>query len=335
MPELLGSQLYELNLAVAKRWHQLLMTDPAAEPAREYLKSRYFPKSLVEEFGLGYAPEGWDATLRWTQQAGFSLDVLEAAKLIAVSDAGRRYDFFRGRMMIPVHDESGNVVAFSGRLLDPEAKAQKYVNSPETPVFVKSKILFGLNKTKRAIVEAGSVIICEGQIDLMRCWQKGVRNVVAPQGTAFTDQQARMLKRVAKEVVICYDADQAGQNAAERAIGILLKENMQVRVARMPDGEDPDSLLRRKPPEVFGEIIQEAKDYTRYLLDAACVVEDITSPRGRGMVAHKMAMVIARISSPVERERFLLEVAGRLHASRGAVTEEVRKAEIQMRRISI
>ena len=127
--------------------------------------------------------------------------------------------------MIPIHNDAGEVVAFSGRLLDPEAKAQKYVNSPETPVFIKSRILFGLNKTKRAIIEAKSAILCEGQIDLMRCWQHGIRNVVAPQGTAFTDPHARILKRLAQEVVICFDADRAGQAAAQRAIDVLLKED--------------------------------------------------------------------------------------------------------------
>ena len=234
--------------------------------------------------------------------------------------------------MIPIHNDAGEVVAFSGRLLDPEAKAQKYVNSPETPVFVKSRILFGLNKTKRPIIEAESAILCEGQIDLMRCWQNGIRNVVAPQGTAFTDHHARILKRIAKEVVICFDADRAGQNAAQRTIDVLLKEDLQVRIARIPQGEDPDSLLRKQPVAVFETILREAKDYTRHLLDTACEQEDIASPRGRGAVAAKMAQVIAKIPNAVQREGFLLEVARRLQVPRSVLEEEVRKAEAQQRR---
>jgi DNA primase len=233
--------------------------------------------------------------------------------------------------MIPIHDKSGQVVAFSGRLLDPNAKAQKYVNSPETPIFVKSRILFGLHRATRPIIDADSAILCEGQIDLMRCWQKGVRNVVAPQGTAFTDEQARMLKRLAKEVVICFDADNAGQNAAQRAVDVLLKEDIQVRIARIPAGEDPDSLLRKNPVAVFENIIAEAKDYTRHLLDVACAEEDIASPRGRGIVAQKMAQLIARIPNAVQRETFLLEVARRLQVSRNVLEEEVRKAEAQQK----
>jgi DNA primase len=324
-------ELLALHAAVAAWWQKLLHSDPAAEPARAYLKSRELDSALALEFGLGYAPDGWDATQAWARKAGYSQEALETARLVATSDSGRTYDFFRGRLMIPIHDEAGQVVAFSGRLLDPEAKAQKYVNSSETPIFIKSKILFGLNRTKRPIIEAGSALLCEGQIDLMRCWQKGVRNVVAPQGTAFTEAQARTLKRLAKEVVICFDADNAGQKAAQRVIEVLLKEDMQIRLARMPAGEDPDSLLRRQPVEIFENILREAKDYTRHLLEVACQEEDPASPRGRGLIAQRMAQVIARIPNAVQREAFLLEVAQRLQTGRSMLEEEVRKAEAQMR----
>jgi DNA primase len=328
-------ELHALYAAVAAWWQKLLKTDPAAEPARAYLKSRDFPDSLAEEFGLGYSPDGWDTTLKWARKAGYSQEALETGKLVATSESGRVYDFFRARLMIPIHNDAGEVVAFSARLLDPEVKAQKYVNSPETPIFVKSRILFGLNKTKRPIIEAGSAILCEGQIDLMRCWQHGIRNVVAPQGTAFTDPHARILKRIAKEVVICFDADRAGQAAAQRTIDVLLKEDLQVRIARIPQGEDPDSLLRKQPVAVFETILREAKDYTRHLLDTACEREDVTSPRGRGAVAAEMAQVIARIPNAVQREGFLLDVARRLQVSRSVLEEEVRKAEAQIRRAEL
>ncbi len=325
-------ELLALNAAVAAWWRKLLKTDPAAEPARQYLKSRDFPESLADEFGLGYAPDSFDATMKWAQKAGYSMAALEEGRFVATSERGSKYDFFRGRLMIPICNDAGEVVAFSGRLLDPEAKAQKYVNSPETAVFIKSKILFGLNKTKRPIIEAKSAILCEGQIDLMRCWQHGIRNVVAPQGTAFTDTHARILKRLATEVIVCFDADRAGQTAAQRAIDVLLKEDVQVRIARIPQGEDPDSLLRKQPVEVFENILRSAKDYTRHLLDVACEEEDITSPRGRGAVAAKLAQVIAKIPNAVQRESFLLEVAQRLQVPRAAIEEEVRKAETQIRR---
>jgi DNA primase len=331
-------ELLTLNAAVAAWWRKLLKTDPAAEPARAYLRSRDFPDTLVEEFGLGYAPDSFDATLTWAQKNGYAMPALEAGRLVATSESGRTYDFFRGRLMIPIHNDAGEVVAFSGRLLDPEAKAQKYVNSAETPVFMKSKILFGLNKTKRAIIEAKSAILCEGQIDLMRCWQHGIRNVVAPQGTAFTENHVRILKRIvgeSGEVVVCFDADRAGQAAAQKAIDLLRKEDVQVRIARIPQGEDPDSLLRKQPVEVFETILREAKDYTRHLLEVACAEEDVASPRGRGVVAAKMALVIAKIPNAVQREGFLLDVARRLQVPRSVLEEEVRKAEQQIRRTEL
>jgi len=322
-------ELLALNAAVATWWQKLLHSDPAAEPARAYLKSRDFPRALAEEFGLGYAPEGWDTTLKWAQKNGHSMATLEAGRLVATSESGRTYDFFRGRLMIPIYNDAGEVVAFSGRLLDPEAKAQKYVNSFETPVFTKSKILFGLNKSKRPIIDAESAIVCEGQIDLMRCWQKGVRNIVASQGTAFTDHHARILKRIAKEVVICFDADRAGQNASLKSIEVLLKENLQVRIARIPAGEDPDSLLRKQPVEVFETILREAKDYTRHLLDVACAEEDVSSPRGRGAVAAKMAQVIAKIPNAVQQERVANETVSRLQIPIFIMNQEIAKAQAQ------
>ncbi|HEX4140327.1 MAG TPA: DNA primase [Candidatus Methylacidiphilales bacterium] len=327
-------ELLALNAAVAAWWHKLLKSDPSAEPARAYLKSRDFSESLADEFGLGYAPDSFDAMMKWAQKAGYSREALELGRLISTNDRGNTYDFFRGRLMIPIHNDAGEVVAFSGRLLDPNAKAMKYVNSSDTPVFNKGRVLFGLNKSKRPIIEAGSAILCEGQIDLMRCWQHGIRNIVAPQGTAFTDQQARMLKRLAQEVVVCFDSDanSSGQKAAVRAIDVLLKEDLQIRIARIPQGEDPDSLLRKNPVAVFETILREAKDYTRHLLDVACEHEDIASPRGRGLVAAKMALVIAKIPNAVQKETFLLEVARRLEVPRAAIEEEVRKAEAQLRR---
>jgi DNA primase len=328
-------ELLALNAAVAAWWHKRLVSDPAAEPAREYLKSREMDKELAEEFTLGHAPDGWDTTLTWARKAGYSPEALESARLVATSENGRTYDFFRSRLMIPIHDENGQVVAFSGRLLDPEAKAQKYVNSHETPVFSKSRVLFGLHKTKRAIIDSDRAILCEGQIDLMRCWQKGVRNVVAPQGTAFTDEQARKLKRLAKEVVICFDADDAGQKAAQRAIDVLLKEDVQIRIARIPQGEDPDSLLRKRPVAEFEAIITEAKDYTTHLLDVACAAEDIASPRGRGAVAQKMAQVALRIPNLAQRDAFVHEVGRRVQLTRDTVNEEMEKIEASQKRFSM
>src|SRR4029078_2286394 len=159
------------------------------------------------------------------------------------------YDRFRGRLMFPICNDVGEVIAFSGRILTGDTETAKYLNSPETPLFRKGSILFGLHKTKRGLIEADCAIVCEGQLDLITLFEAGLTNVVAPQGTAFTENQARILKRFVNEVVLCFDADTAGQKAAERSLDALLQNNLVVRVSEMPAGEDPDSMIRRQGKE--------------------------------------------------------------------------------------
>src|SRR6202043_2296448 len=152
------------------------------------------------------------------------------------------YDRFRGRIMFPIHNDVGEVIAFSGRILDKNAETAKYVNSPETPLFRKGRVLFGLHKTKRGLIEADCAIVCEGQLDLITLFEAGIANVVAPQGTAFTEQQARILKRFVDEVVLCFDADAAGQKAAERSLDSLLQHDLAVRIVDMPLRGEPHSF---------------------------------------------------------------------------------------------
>src|SRR5205809_7345869 len=155
------------------------------------------------------------------------------------------YDRFRGRLIFPISDEQGRVIAFSGRVLSGDEKTAKYVNSPETPIFTKSKVFFGLDKSKRALLDAGVAVICEGQLDLIACYMGGVQNVVAPQGTAFTSEHARILKRYVDEVVLCFDSDNAGQAAVVRVLDSLLNSGLAIRVATLPPSHDPDSFIKQ------------------------------------------------------------------------------------------
>src|SRR5204862_4547936 len=172
-------------------------------------------------FRLGYAPEQWDDTVNWATGKQYDMALMEQSGLVTrKEDSNRYYDRFRGRLMFPICDEQGRVIAFSGRVLAGDEKTAKYVNSPETPIFTKSKVFFGLDKSKRAVLDAGFALVCEGQLDLIACFMAGVQNVVAPQGTAFTAEHARILKRYVSEVVLCFDSDNAGQNAASRSLDI-------------------------------------------------------------------------------------------------------------------
>ncbi len=240
--------LLKLHAEAAEWFHNNLMKAQFAAPARDYLEQRGIHGQIIKNWQLGFAPDRWDALLKWALDRGYTRPQLLQSGLVKSRDESDTrseiYDRFRGRIMFPIHNDVGEVIAFSGRLLKDEEGAAKYLNSPETPLFRKGNVLFGLHKSKRALIEANSAIVCEGQIDLISLFEAGITNVVAPQGTAFTENQARILKRFVDEVVLCFDADAAGKKAAERSLDALLSAGLNMRVIQLPAGEDPDSLVR-------------------------------------------------------------------------------------------
>src|SRR6266576_3251583 len=259
--------LLQLQGEAATWFHENLIRKEFAEPARKYLKKRGITAEIAKRWRLGYAPDEWDAFGSWARGRGYDTRDLIASGLVKTKDdaadapSRSAYDRFRGRIMFPICNDVGEVIAFSGRMLQNEAEGAKYLNSPETPLFRKGSVLFGLNKTKRALIDANCAIVCEGQLDLITLFEAGITNVVAPQGTAFTESQARVLKRFVNEVVLCFDADTAGQNAAERSLEALLQNELVVRVVEMPAVEDPDSLVRREGREEFEKRIAKAHDF--------------------------------------------------------------------------
>lgn len=313
-------RLLALHAEAADFFHWHLMKKPSAQVARDYLKSRGVTGEVAKSWKLGFAPDEWDAMRGFAESRGFRDDELVSSGLVKLRDEENPqqsdfYDRFRARVMFPICNDTGEVIAFSGRVLQSDAKAAKYVNSPETMLFKKGAVLFGLNKSKRALIDAKSAIVCEGQLDLITAFEHGVQNVIAPQGTAFTDKQARILKRFVDEVVLCFDADIAGEKAAERSLASLLAENLAVRVAEMPPGEDPDSMIRGKGPEAFRERITGAKDFFDFQLDRLARNPDFTSARGKMQAARKMAESISLIRDAVLRETEMHRVTQRLEIS--------------------
>ena len=233
----LKRRLLDLNAAAAEWFHKNLLKTKAAQQARAYLQGRGLSAEVAKSWKLGYAPDTWNALTDWARAQGYRDDELIASGLVTFKkdDQERRigdlYDRFRDRLMFPICDDIGQVIAFSGRVLNAEAFGGKYVNSPETPVFIKGKVFFGLHKTKRALIDQKTAIVLEGQIDLITAFEAGVKNVTAAQGTAFTRDHARILKRYVDEVVLCFDADAAGLKAAEKALPALFKAGLSVRVA--------------------------------------------------------------------------------------------------------
>ncbi len=289
----LKDSLLQIHEQIAQRWQNCLAGEAAAQAGRDYLAKRGVSAEAVKLFRIGCAPDAWDDTVNWAKSKGHELELMEKAGLIIRKEGtDRYYDRFRGRLMFPICDEQGRVIGFSGRVLTGDEKTAKYVNSPETPIFTKSKVFFGLDKSKRAILDAGCAIVCEGQLDLIACFMAGVQNIIAPQGTAFTAEHSRILKRYADEVVLCFDSDEAGQNAAVRSLDHLLESGLAVRVAVVPPPHDPDSFIKANGGEAFRALIEKAEGFFDYYLSRLCATNDAGTDKGRLTILRSMAEAV-------------------------------------------
>ena len=313
-------KLVKLHAEAAEWFHENLIKKEIGEPARKYLKQRGITAEIAKRWQLGYAPDEWDAFGGWARTQGYEQRDLLASGLIKPKDENQTsnitpqtsYDRFRRRIMFPICNDVGEVIAFSGRLLKDEEGAAKYLNSPETPLFRKGNVLFGLHKSKRPLIEANCAIVCEGQLDLISLFEAGITNVVAPQGTAFTENQARILKRFADEVVLCFDSDAAGAKAAERSLDALLENDFIVRVMELPPGEDPDSLVRRAGKEQFEKRVANARDFFDYWIDREIGSIDLTSMGTKIQAARSLAATVSRVHDPVLRGEVVNKASARL-----------------------
>ena len=322
----LKDQLLDIHEQLTTRWQNCLASEAAGQLARDYLAKRGVSADAIKLFRIGAAPDLWDDTVNWAKSKNFDLATVEQAGLIIKKEeTGRHYDRFRGRLMFPICDEQGRVIGFSGRVLSGDEKTAKYVNSPETPIFTKSKIFFGLDKSKRAILDAGFAIVCEGQLDLIACFMAGVQNIVAPQGTAFTDQHARILKRYVDEVVLCFDSDEAGQNAAVRSLDHLLPSGLAVRVAIVPAPHDPDSFIKANGGEAFRKLVENADGFFDYYLNRLCGQNDTAADKGRLAILHDMAEAVHKTGNGVLIDTYAQKTALRLGVSPESVRAEFKK----------
>ena len=322
----LKDQLLDIHEQLAQRWQNCLASEAAGQLARDYLTKRGVSTDAIKLFRIGAAPELWDDTVNWARSKNFDFATVEKAGLIIrKEETGNYYDRFRGRLMFPICDEQGRVIGFSGRILSGDEKTAKYVNSPETPIFTKSKIFFGLDKSKRAILDAGFAIICEGQLDLIACFTNGVQNIVAPQGTAFTEQHARIIKRYANEVVLCFDSDNAGQNAIVRSLDHLLASGLAVRVAVVPSPHDPDSFIKASGGEAFRKLVESADGFFDYYLNRLCATNEINSDKGRLAVLRSMSEAVHKTGNSVLIDTYAQKTALRLGVPPESVRTEFKK----------
>ena len=277
-------------------------------------------------FRIGYAPNEWSEALNWAKSKGYGESVLEVAGLITSKEGSQHfYDRFRNRLMFPIADAQGRIIAFSGRVIDDQEKGGKYVNSPETPIFKKGSVLFGLDKARQSIREENAVIVCEGQLDTIACHVHGIRNTVAPQGTALTAAHARVLKRYAPEVVLCFDSDGAGQNAIQRSFDDLLAAGAAVRVAQMPSPHDPDSFIRENGAEAFRQLVAKGPGYFDYLLDFLRGQHDAKTDRGRTTILNGIAEAVNRTQDAVLIDTYAQKTSQVLGVTVEAVRQEFGK----------
>lgn len=322
----LRETLFEIHEKITQRWQSVLLNDPAGQVARDYLAKRGVSTEAVERFRLGYAPNEWEDTVNWARSNNHDPEILARGGIVIKREQGDGfYDRFRGRLIFPIADDQGRIVGFSGRILNDEEKTAKYINSPETPLFTKGRIIYGLDKARRKIADAGFSIVCEGQLDLIRCHVSGIENVVAPQGTALTGDHGRILKRYADEVVLCFDSDAAGQKAAVRSLESLAPVGLSIRVLNLPTPHDPDSFILEFGPEALSEAVVAAPEYFGFLMDRLCSQHDPLSDRGRRAILQEMNAGLNIANDAVLRDSWTRKLAARLGVSTESVVMEMGK----------
>lgn len=309
---------------LASEYYQYLLTKhTVGENARRYLKTRGVTDKTIKTFALGYSPNSWDGLLTYLKKKGYDEKLLEQAGLIISSPRGG-YDRFRGRVMFTLKDHRGNVVGFSGRLLDPQAKEAKYINTSETLVYRKSNVLYGLDVTKAAIQKEGEAIVMEGEFDVISSFQAGVANAVAIKGSALTDGHVNLLRRFADRLVLALDADLAGDLAARRGIEIADRAGLDLRVATMPTGKDPDEAARGSPG-LFKKALKSAEPMYDYFIASATKRYDTHDAFGKRKVSDELLPVIAKIDNPILQGHYVKKLATTLGVSEDAVSDGMRK----------
>jgi DNA primase len=319
----LRAALYEIHEIAASQFLSNLAGSQGAA-ARAYLARRGVDEAAVEQFGLGFADGSGRAMVRILEQRGFKPVQMEASGLVGQRDDGSFYDRFRNRLMFPIQNESGKVIAFGGRALDPEDKA-KYLNSPETKIYRKSSVLYNLHRAKETAMKLDRIVLVEGYMDVIGASQAGVTEVVASCGTALTVDQIRAMKRHSLNLHLNFDPDAAGAKASERSVKLLLDESMKVRIVELEGGLDPDEFCKQHGAEVYLQRIAGAKTYFYWLADRARAKFNMREPQGRIDAFQSLVPAIQDLSDKLARATYAIDLAGYLGVEPGMVQEHFRK----------
>jgi DNA primase len=318
---------------VAAAWFREQLAGPNGQRARQQLEARQLSAACIEELGLGFAPNSRDALKTHLLQRGFSEDVLLTGGLLVKRDHAEAVDRFRNRLMVPISRDAGDVIAFGGRQMDPDQGGPKYLNSPETPIYSKSRTLYGLHLTKALIRKSGFAVVVEGYFDFAQVFQSRAAPVVASCGTALTAQQAQLLRRFAPKIVLSFDADSAGQGAAARSCEMLVTAGFDVNVLLLDKGEDPDTFIRTRGAGPYRDKLRSSRPYLEFLLDQAASGLDFGQADNRRRFLGRMLTVAAWIPDAAARDQFADRIAHKAQITEEVVRAEIRKAAANRRTV--
>jgi DNA primase len=330
----LHASIYRMH-EIAFDTFRAALNSPGGAEARAYITKRGVAPAVSQEFGLGFAERSGNLLARRFERENFTAAEMEAGGLVLKrQDGSGFFDRFRGRLMFPIHNESGKIIGFGGRALAKDDEP-KYMNSPETPIYHKSYVLYNLHRAKDAIRKNERTVLVEGYMDAIGVYAAGIKEVVAPCGTAFTSQQVRSLKRHADRIVVNFDPDAAGEKAAEKYIPMLLDEGMHVRILQLDGGLDPDEYANQRGADAYRAKLESAHGYFVWLADRARAKQDTRTAEGRMAVLQSLLPAIQRISDAIERAAVANEVASYLGVDRGLVLDYFRKAVADRRETKI
>jgi DNA primase len=318
------------NELATKLYHHILIQTKQGKGAREYLLQRGFNTEMIEMFSIGFAPDSWDTLTAFFEKRNVAMDKMEEIGLLSKRDFdGKLFDRFRNRIIFPIWSKDGKVAGFGGRVLGKEQP--KYLNSSDSKIFNKSIILYGLHIARPEIRKKNETVLFEGYVDVISAWQAGVKNGVATLGTAITEEQAKLIRRNAETVIICYDSDRAGLKATYRAIGILEASNCYVKVARLPEGLDPDDFIQKRGPERFrSEVIEANQTPMAFKMDYLRKERNLQNEGERMKYIEEVLSEIASLSRPVEKDHYLRQLAEEFSLSLDALKQELYRINKQI-----
>ncbi|MFA7253085.1 MAG: DNA primase [Patescibacteria group bacterium] len=321
------TRIFEINEWAKKVYHKVLVGHPNAEKAREYLRQRGLSDKTIEEFEIGYAPSSWDFLLKFLKSKGYTEKEAVESGVAIKAETGKIYDRFRGRITFPISNIMGNTVAFTSRILVDDGKSAKYINSAESPIYIKGKTIYALDKAKTFIKEEKVAVMVEGQMDVIACHQAGFRNVIATSGTALTIDQLKILTRYAPDIAFCFDMDNAGQTAMKRAIRMALSNDISIKIIVMPDGfKDPDEAIKADQSNWINAV-KSAKPSLQYWIDQLVAENSEMTIDQKKKIAKEILPIVKIISSEIEKEYYIKYLSEQLGTSQQSLIQALQRTK--------